>query len=121
MRLADAGTGMLDQSRWTVLLVKTERLTDRGRDGGEEEEPGRAFDAALLDAFGKSKAMVVRVTHQIERTSGVIVAPGFYARLLPLRRAASSSHRFGRMHFNFTRREYDVIRLSHKASQLDYT
>ncbi len=40
---------------------------------GRGEEPRSGFDAALLDAFDKSKTMVVRVfhvTHQIEIASG---------------------------------------------------
>ena len=71
MRLVEAGTGMLDQPGWTVLLEAAEPLADRGHGGGEE--PGGGFDAAPLGALDKPKAMVVRVfhvTHQIEITSG---------------------------------------------------
>ena len=71
VRLVKAGTEMLEQAGRAVLLETAEPFADGGNGGGEE--PRRCLDAALLSAFDKPKAMVVRVfhiTHQIEITSG---------------------------------------------------
>jgi hypothetical protein len=94
VRLVNAGTGKLDQAGRTVLLETAEPLADSGNGGGEELRGG--FDAALFGAFDESKTMVVRVfhvTHQIEITSGVIMAPEFYARLAALAPPPSAGRR----------------------------
>lgn len=108
MRLVNAGTGMLAQAGRAVLLETAEAFADGGTGGGEE--PRRGFDAALLGAFGKPKAMVVRVfhtTHPIEITSGgnhgarILRAPRRPAPPPPP--GGEFLPRFGRMHFNFAR------------------
>ena len=72
MRLVEAGTGMLDQPGWTVLLEAAEPLADGGDSGGEETR--RRFDAALFGAFHQAQTTVVNgqfnLTHQIEIASG---------------------------------------------------